>query len=368
MKANPTAIGTFIVGAVALILASVIVFGGGSLFTETVSFVLYFRGSVNGLNVGAPVKFRGVRVGSVTEIRALYDPSNYSALIQVGIKIEPSRFSEITDGAITSAATRKPEEIEALIERGLRGQLQVESFVTGLLFVSLNFKPDSPVILVNLTDDDRELPTIPTTLEKVSETVQEAVERLGQLPLEQLLGEIVTTLQHLNSILTTSDMDQGLQALNSILQEADKAVSALSPQVPRLIEQLGVTAQTATRTLETVGATLTDTRQLIRRIDGQAQPLLESAQSTLTVARGALGQAQKTLKALEDAAPPALDKAENAFAAVVELADSESAVVNDLSRSLEALEEAARSVRLLADYLQRNPESLLRGRGRARSR
>jgi paraquat-inducible protein B len=104
---------------------------------------------------------------------------------------------------------------------------------------------------------------------------------------------------------------------------------------------------------------------LVQQVKGQMGPLLGNTQKTVSTARGALQQAQQTLKTLETKASPALGQAERAFAAAASVAGSDSAVLNDLSHSLTALEEAARSIRLLADYLQRNPEALLRGKGRA---
>lgn len=368
MKANPTVLGAFIVGAVVLIFVAVIVLGSGTLFTATDSFVMYFKGSVNGLNAGAPVKFRGVEIGTVTEVRALYDPKDYSAYIQVEIKIKPGKFNAVTDGTAALASSMNTKTVDDLLARGFRGQLQLQSFVIGLLFVDLNFYPGAPMGLVDIPSEYRELPTIPTALEQVAETARQVMEQLGELPLEQLLSDISTILQRINLIITARETDQALQALTSILQGVDQSMADLRLRMPRLLDQVGGVANTATDMLKTANATLTDARQLIRHVDGQAEPLMGHIQNTLTAARRALGQAQKTLKGLENTAPPALGEAANAFAAAAELAGSDSVVVTDLARSLEAVEEAARSIRLLADYLQRNPESLLRGKGRAGGR
>lgn len=368
MKANPTVIGSFIVGAVALIVAAVMVFGSGTLFTETASFVLYFSGSVNGLNVGAPVKFRGVEIGQVTDVRALYNPQDFSAYIQVGIEVKPSQFNAATDGVIVPASSMTPATVDDLIEQGFRGQLQMQSFVTGLLFVDLDFYPGTPVTLVNLAGGDQELPTIPTALEQVAETARLAMEKLSDLPLEQLLLDVSSLLQRVNAILHSPEAERILPALTSLLQGFDEGMGDLRLRVPKLLDQIGEAANAATDTLKSVNGTLTDARQLIRHADGRLEPLLDNVQGTLTAARRALGQAQKTLKVFEDGAPPVLGQAEKALAAGAELMGSDSVVVNDLAHSLEALEEAARSIRVLADYLQRNPEALIRGKGRTGGR
>ena len=361
-KANPTVIGAFIVGAVVLIIAAVLVFGKGKLFTETNTFVMYFEGSVNGLNKGAPVKFRGVDIGTVLEVQALYNPQDYTGQIQVVAEVEPGRFKEVMDGVITPAASRRPDDIKALIERGLRGQLEMQSFVTGLLYVELDFHPGTEVRRSGIQSEYPEFPTIQTAMEEVASTVRQAMQQLGELPFKQLLSEVLATLQSVNSILNADETNRALDALGSMLQGADQGVADLRQQVPQLLDQFGGTATAATVALEAVRTTLSDVRQLVQQVEGQMSPLLGNAEKTVASARGTLQQARKTLKTLETKASPALGQAEKAFAAAATVAASDSVVMNDLSHSLEALEEAARSIRLLADYLQRNPESLLRGK------
>ena len=364
-KANPTVIGAFIVGAVVLIIAAVMVFGKGKLFTETNTFVMYFQGSVNGLNAGAPVKFRGVDIGAVTEVQALYNPQDYSGQIQVVLQVEPGRFKEVTNNVIVPAEARTPDEIKALIEEGLRGQLALQSFVTGLLYVELDFHPGTEVRMSGIESEYAEFPTIQTEMEEVAETVRQVMQQLGELPLQALLDEVVVTLKRVNSILTADQMDKSLEALALMILEAEQTVADIRQRMPQLFDQVGETATAATAALEAAQTTLIDAQQLVRNVDGHVSPLLGNTQKTVTTARGTLQQARNTLKRLEIKASPVLGEAEKAFAAAADLAGSDSVVVTDLAHSLEALEEAARSIRILADYLQRNPESLLRGKGRA---
>src|SRR5262249_19083170 len=114
-----------------------------------------------------------------------------------------------------------------------------------------------------------------------------------------------------------------------------------------------------------------DAQKLLRNVDGQVAPLANSARDTLTsakdvlaVARGALGQAQKTLSSLTDTASPALKQGEKAFSSVSHLAGEDGVLSNDLGHNLKAIEDGARSIRVLADSLQRNPEALLHGRSK----
>ena len=362
-KANPTVIGAFIVGAVVLIVAAIFVFGGGGLFTETDNYTLYFDSSVNGLNAGAPVKFHGVDIGMVTNVHVLYDPEDISAMVRVTVEVTPDRFHEIPreDTAAPSPAASR----ETLIEKGLRAQLQMQSFVTGLLFVEFNFLPDTPVTMTGLKSQYPELPTIPTAMEEVIATVQQSMDKLAKLPIEQLLGEMVDILTRIDQILAADEMTAALSHVASILSRVDEGVGTVVTDMPALMEEVKDTVAAATSTLEGASAMLQDVQSLVQHVDGQVEPLAGGTQATLVSAQRALNQARKSISVLEGRASPALGQAEQVLAGVADLTGSNSVVVSDLAGTLEELEGAARSIRILADYLQRNPEALLRGKGRA---
>ncbi|UCD34191.1 MAG: MCE family protein, partial [Nitrospiraceae bacterium] len=173
-QANKTAVGAFVLGAIALAVAGVLIFGSGKFFADTDKYVLHFEGSVKGLNTGAPVMFRGVKIGSVTDILLRYDPVDLSVHIPVIIEVDRSRFSRI------NTVKERRTSINVLIERGLKAQLQLQSVVTGQLMVDLDFYPEDPVNLVGNNDIPyAEVPTIPSNLQKLTKTLE-------QLPLDEL--------------------------------------------------------------------------------------------------------------------------------------------------------------------------------------
>lgn len=303
-KANPTVIGAFVVGAVALIVVGVLLFGGGKFFQEKAPFVIFFDSSVQGLNVGAPVVFRGVQVGQVAKVEALYDPKKTTIHVKVIVELVPGSV-RVAEGVKRVKRGSPQEALELLVQQGLRASLQMQGFVTGLLLVSLDFYPDTPIKRLGLDPTYPELPTVPTEVERLLDNVRQAVAELGKLPLEALLSEVLGMLKRVNTLLEVPELKQALMSLNDLVTAA---------------------------------------QQLLKDIDGQVAPLASSAKETLTTARGTLGQAQKSLSTLTDAATPALKQGEE--------------------HTLKAIEEAARSIRILADSLQRNPESLLRGKGR----
>src|SRR5437867_6603282 len=137
-RANPAIIGGFVLGAVVLVVAGVMILGSGKLFTATIACVMYFEGSIQGLHEGAPVNFRGVKIGSVTDIKMQFDPTNLNIRIPVFAKIPKSSLEILHESAST------PQEALAdLVRRGLRAQLQTEGFLTGLLFVQLDIYPST---------------------------------------------------------------------------------------------------------------------------------------------------------------------------------------------------------------------------------
>src|SRR5215475_11276103 len=157
-RANPTVIGAFIIGAVALIVIGLLVLGRGHFFSDTRTFVLYFDGSIKGLNIGAPVEFQGVRIGSVTDIRVIQIPKTSEFRTPVYIQIEVNRIGE---AQVKRSRAEQREYLKSLIQRGLRAQLVAQSLVTGQLIVQLGFYPDTPIRLVGDDPDVPELPTMP---------------------------------------------------------------------------------------------------------------------------------------------------------------------------------------------------------------
>src|SRR5262245_31220849 len=139
-KVSPTVIGAFVIGAIICMVAGVLLLGGGKFFTEKQSYVLFFDSSVEGLNVGAPVIFRGVQLGQVTEISAIADPQTFDVRIKVMVEIVRGVINVGVEGQYFKDHR---EGVQRLIQRGARASLRMQSFVTGLLYVALDFHPDT---------------------------------------------------------------------------------------------------------------------------------------------------------------------------------------------------------------------------------
>lgn len=305
-KANPVVIGAFVVGAIALAVVGIVVFGSGRLFADTTPFVMYFTGSVDGLNVGSPVKFKGVEIGAVTSIQL---DIGEEARIPVWIEIDNKKI--VAHGA--NEWPRDRQLLKEAVERGLRAQLNSQSIVTGLLFVQLDYHPETPITYVAPEEAElNEIPTIPTTLEQAQQAAAEIIANLKQVDFEGFGKSLRNAIDGLNATVN----NPGLQ----------KALASLP------------------ETLTAMHATLASVQQLAGHLDERTGPLLKSLQQTSDRSTAAVDQARETLESIQG------------------LADAGSPLTGQLVRVLEELRGTARSIRLLADYLERNPSALVRGR------
>jgi paraquat-inducible protein B len=219
-------IGAFVVGAVALIVIAVIVFGSGRLFRPTKDFVLYFDNSVNGLRIGAPVKIKGVEIGSVKDIRFQLEKTK-ELKIPVIIEIDLEKFS--SRGATQAAATAVDREAlnKAIVDRGLRGQLEMESLVTGLLFISLDFFPGTPFTLVQRTDGDYkypEIPTLPTTLEQAKGAATRIMNKLEEIDFKGLIASLDETVNGIKRTVNSPELEATIRSLKQTVPKIDEAV------------------------------------------------------------------------------------------------------------------------------------------------
>jgi paraquat-inducible protein B len=371
-QGNKTVIGAFVVGALVLAVVGILMFGSGKFFQKTHPVVMYFEGSVSGLSVGAPLVFRGVKIGSVKDIQLLYNAKDQSFRIPVYAELVPER-------ATLLAGTRRFEEnYRMLIEKGLRAQLVSQSFVTGQLMVALDLMPDKPA---EFHGDGKipEIPTVPTML-------QELVKKLEDLPLEQLVKSIAGAAEGVDKLVNSPEVKSSLVALETTMKEIQQMAQSLNQQV--------------TTIATTLDGTLKDYGKLARNADAQVVPLSSTAQETMkeygTLARSAEGEirgvtsgvkstiqdygklardadaqvvamstgVQRTLKV----ATGAMEEAEKALTSARKMTDEKSPLVTRVNVTLEELAGAARSIRMLADYLERHPEALIQGKGTPKGR
>ncbi|MBN1913697.1 MAG: MCE family protein [Candidatus Omnitrophica bacterium] len=183
-KANKTLIGAFVVGAIALLVLGLAVFGSGKLFSKTNKYVLFFEGSVRGLALGAPVTFKGVKIGTVKDISLVFDPESRFAFIPVIIETTPQLIKD-------APLQRDSKNVQYLIQNGLRAQLDMQSLLTGQLAVSLDFFPDKPARLLGLMKEYTEIPTIQSPFGELQKNI-------GEIPLKDIAFNLQESTRSLN--------------------------------------------------------------------------------------------------------------------------------------------------------------------------
>src|SRR5262249_2228764 len=353
-RANPAVIGGFIVGAVVLALVGAMILGSGKLLAETIKCVLYFEGAIQGLYVGAPVNFRGVKVGSVTSIKMQFDRQNFDIRIPVIVEFPKGAGSPME--MLHADPRTSKDALAALIERGLRAQLQTDSLVTGQLFIQLDLPPAmSPEVGPKEATFDPatkllEIPTVPTTLQEVSNTIRRVFDKLAELPLEEMLRSFEGTLLGINRLVNAPELQEAIHNLNVTLTGMQQVLQQADTQVTHV-------ASSATTALESVNKAATDIRQLVQHIDKQLGQVASSATTTF----GQVGKLTQTVNAqalalatslsqTAEGALQAIERMRETLTAAQQLVTPSAPVGYELVKTLREFSETARSLRVLANY------------------
>ena len=321
-------IGVFVVGAVVLLTTAIVIFSSGRFFEKRNLYALYFDESVRGLNTGAPVYFKGVKVGVVSDIRLFYHPEN--ELLNSAVIIE------LDQDPVINLRTREKVDTEAgavshLVKtQGLKAQLDIQSLVTGLLVVTLNFHPEKPTVMHKYFKEYEEIPTIPTQYEELAKALQE-------LPIKDILKKLDLTINGIEAIINSPDTREGVKSLARTAKEAEGLIKKINEQIVPTMTDLRVTSEAARGTFR-------------------------QAEKTLAMNEGVPGQiAAKTRETL-DQAKGTLQKMDDNLAALKRFTRENTEVSFQLEDTLREFSNIARSLRVLTDYLERHPEAILKGK------
>jgi paraquat-inducible protein B len=329
-QASPAVIGGFVVGAVALVVAGVLIFGSGKFFSDTVSAVMYFEGDLGGLQAGAAVAYEGVPIGMVTDIGVFIDSKDYSARTPVVVQINRDHFRVIGEG---KELPGKGQALQVMVEqKGLRAQLQSGNILAGQRVIQLAFYPEVPPTQLTIDPLTKlpEIPTIPTTMQQVQDVVRKALVKIGELPLQQIVNNLNQTLQGIDRLVNAPEITESLRTLKTTLADVQQMARNMDKQV-----EVAVASFTTT---------MGNVSKLTQNVDGRVPEMLTSITEATKAAQKTLEQAQQTLGSVNGAIEP------------------NSPVRYEMVKALRELTEAARALRVLADYLDRYPNSVIFGR------
>ena len=310
---KPFWIGAFLLSGIVLLAGGLLLLGRDNWFSQPSDYVVYFTGTLDGLDVGADVTYRGVKVGTVREIRLSYDRELKDVVIPVVLRINPGAGSE---------GQRFDRVVERLVESGLRAQLQTQSLLTGKAIVALDLFPDQNGYVRE--PHDLELPTIPSVpsrIDQVANLLRELTGSLREMPLREMVVSANTTLQALERLSTSPELQGGLLSLGQTLHNVENLTQQLQRQIPPILDN----ARQGSGELRTA---IGDLRQAA-----------QAATVALQQMQGLAGDTQRSL-------------------------GPESEVQYQLLQALEELGRASKALQRTAESLEQQPESLIFGNKR----
>ncbi|HEY9348268.1 MAG TPA: MlaD family protein, partial [Inquilinus sp.] len=270
-------------------------------YTIRLPYLVYFDGSVDGLAPDAPVEWHGIKVGRVIDLRLEYDAATDKLRIPVVIEIEPQRVALVGEKQGFGTGEFMPE----LVRRGLRAQLKTASLLTGELMVSLDFFPDAPPETMGTGERYPVIPSVPDEFAAAMQSVSGILEKVSALPLDKVVQQVDATLKSFETL-------------------------AASPDI--------------TASLRSLAEALTATRDLVSQANTDLGPIMDKLPPLLTTAQQATQRLSGTLASVNSGY------------------GNDSTFRRDLVRLMSQVDDTLRSVRVLTDYLEQHPESLIRGK------
>ena len=327
MKRHALLIGAFVVAAFAMIVLGVLWLSGNDLFAKSQQAMIYYRGNVSGLYVGAPVTFRGVNAGQVEDIALEVDSKTLAARVAVRVRLllKAIRFSD--DNADNAT------DVPRLVQRGLRARLVAQSFVTGQKSIELDIVPDTPSTLIC----DGRRPEIPALADRFGALI----DQVAELPLRDTVQDIRDTVKELRGTLTS--VQRTLDGTQKVLADAS-----------------GEVAKAGTASRETLRATTEAIKQVQINSAATLASITQLSDSVKQTVAAAQPDLQRTLAGTREAA----ESARLAMNRVAEMTAPNASLRADLDVAVRDLSQAARGLRDWSELLEEKPNAIIFGNKR----
>lgn len=319
-RSHPRLVGAFVLGAISLVIVAIVTLSSADWFAERDRFTVFFPGSVRGLNPGSPVTFRGVKVGEVKEVTPFLtgrpDPP-----IQIEVMFEfVGGVVQVPPGVKRPFEGLTDEEYaNALIQRGIRARMQSASLLTGQRYIDFDFLPDEPARFAGLNPRYPELPTTPTAIEKLSEQAGSFVDKLAELPLDEMLEDVRKAIRSGRELLESPE-------LKGAFTSADRAFKNVEPL------------------MKDARAAIADADTLLKNLNAEVEQTGPKARDSMEKLRQTLERAERSMTTLDQT-----------------LKSTDDARV-DLTRTLNEMSQTLAVLRNLVDYIQTHPEAIVLGK------
>lgn len=331
-RVSPTMVGLFVLGAILIALVGIVSFGGINVFSKPKRFISYFDESTHGLDLGSPVKIRGVRIGRVVEMNVVYNEATNASAVAVVCEFSRNIIVD-SKGGLFDVNDRK--RLQEMIDHGLRAELGIQGLATGMLYIELDFRdPRDPANQAPSTvtmRNDKGYTVIPATtsaLGALQANITDLLADVKQMDLPALTQELRGLIKDTRAQVNTLD----LRSLNTELTRAGKSVATLaeSAEVRQMFTDMS--------------AAISEFRRTLSRLDRKVGPVGERLDTVLVDAQAALNK----VGAAADAAK--------------RFVEAQDGLGEDATRALRQFSETAETLQQLLDYLERNPSALLSGK------
>ena len=336
-KASPLLIGAFVVGGLALLVLALVVVAGGEFFERKERAVMYFSNSIYGLEVGAPVMFRGVRVGSVKRIGIFYDRKADEFAIPVTAELDPDAIRGL-DGVRPSDAA-----LPTLLQRGLSAQLSMQSLLTGQLYVDLDLRPNQVRMLHGTLSGLTEIPTTTTAIQNLRN-------QLEGVDFRRMMDDLSALVRSTGQVLSGPQLKQSIEDIAELTASLRRVVAVAEKGLDPLVGDVRVTMASTRKAMDKLGTAADDVSETAGSLDGTSKDL-----------KALIAPDSPLIRDVRVAAEQLSQTAANLRRATEE----DGSLLRNTERALEDVSKAARAARDLAELLERHPNALLRGRALA---
>ncbi|QQL44522.1 MlaD family protein [Sulfuriroseicoccus oceanibius] len=328
-KANPTAIGIFVTGAIALGAFAILLIGSGQWLRSKQEFILYFRADANGLDVGSDVRIGGVAIGTVESISIELNPETGTKIVPVVVSIDEQNFTRLSP-ATADIDLGNPQHQREIIESGLRGRLRQNSILTGKLFVELDFLPDQEGFVFDSrhSREHPQIPTIPATMDAMMESISESLDAISSLNFTELFDEITKLVKVTEQRVAQLDTEEIKEGIVGTTDDIRRVLN--DPELAQGLDDFKLAAA--------------QIKELTTTLNSKAGPIADNLDQ-------ALAKADASMSKIEAAAD-----------GLAGLTAEDAPTIMRLNDAIAEIQRTSKAFRELADFLKRNPDAVLKGR------
>ena len=287
-RARSAKIGAFVLGAIVLIVVVVAVFGSRQLFTKMQYYVIYFRGSAAGLDVGSPVRLRGVDIGEVKDVTAVF-AEDWEFYVEVIIQVDQDAVVNLSGMEGSSPG----EQVTALIARGLRAQMDTQSIVLGTKYIKLDLFPESELSYQFLNPRYPEIPSVPTIGEQVGQTFKRLVEEIEALPISDISDALLSAAHGVDSLVSSPGVRTAITEFELTLAESKALLEQINGEIEPLAQNVTEVSEAMVHAIAAADTLIVSLHQMTAESQVEMSTSIKELNETVRAMRNLLDYLQQ---------------------------------------------------------------------------